>query len=96
LRNSEALICSLHCRDKNGKRFVTHTKKQNNRNKSVESRAESAALLDCCMQTRVCTREGEREREREREHKKRGGESNGVDCDEESGDQTGVRKVVPK
>jgi hypothetical protein len=43
------------------------------------------------MQTRVCKREGERERE----HKKRGGESNGVDCDEESGDQTGVRKVVP-
>jgi hypothetical protein len=34
--------------------------------------------------------------EREREHKKRGGESNGVDCDGESGDQTGVGKVVPK
>jgi len=39
----------------------------------------------------VCKRDGERERE----DKKRGEESNGVDCDEESGDQTGVRKVVP-
>jgi hypothetical protein len=38
---------------------VTHTKKQNNRNNSVESRAESAAFVDCCMQTRVCKRERE-------------------------------------
>jgi hypothetical protein len=65
------------------------------KNKRTETTASSRERRVQRWLIVACKRERVREMERERAHKKRGGESNGVDCDEESGDQTGVRKVVP-